>query len=226
MACIAWSPRLACYHISPLHVGSQIAWRESVLHSQRVEERLNCRTHLTTATRNHIIHEVCIVQASHVRLYGTRSRVHTHKSCSEERLNIANAVYWCHRCIDIAMICEYRHIRWSMERLMYFFITCAICLQYAIAFALQHSTFHNLIHLLLCELRSERSVRFAPILLEEFGLQIACHMSIHSLFSITLHARVDCGVHLKSVGIKIVWSSVLLEVLVTPAIKWVCIPCY
>ena len=187
MTCIARSPRLSCHHISLLYVWSLIARREPVLHSQGVEEWLNCRTYLTATTSNHIVHKVRIIQTSHIRLHSTCSRIHTHKSGSEERLNISNAVYWCHRSIDIAMICEYRHISRRMERLVYFFITCTICLQYAIAFALKHSPFHYLIHLLFSKLRCERSVRFALVLLEELRLQIARHMSIHSLFSITLH---------------------------------------
>ena len=201
MACITRSPRFACYHICMLYVRSQVAGRETVLHSQRIEERLDGRTHLTTTSRNHIIHEVCIVQAAYVSLNGSCHRIHTHKSCSKERFHVSYAVYRCHRCVHIAMICEYRHVSRRMERLVYLFVACTVGLQYAIAFALKHGTFHNLIHLLLGQLRGERSIRFTLVLLEELRLQIARHMSIHCLFGITLHARVDSGVYLQSIGI-------------------------
>ena len=153
MVGVAWSPGTACHHICTLRVRGKIARREAVLHSKTVEEGLDGGSHLTASAHNHIVHKVRIVEASYVCLHLARLRIHTHKSGAEERLDITYAVNRCHRSVKVAVVCEERHVRRRMERLVNFLVRSSCCLQSTITLALQNGTFHNLIDLLLCQSR-------------------------------------------------------------------------
>ena len=167
-----------------------------------------------------------IVESAHIRLHGTRLRIHTHEAGTQERLHVAYTVYRHHHGVDVAVIGEERHLSRRMERAVYLLLACACRLKCTIAFALKHSTFHNLVNLLLRERRGERSVRLALLLLEELGLQEACYVSIHSLLGISLHTRIDSGVHLQAVGVEVVRRTVLLAILVAPSVKRIAYPSY
>ena len=222
---VARSPRLIAHGVGLLHIRSHRTWGETILHGKRIEERLYCRTHLATTARNHIVHKMCVVESAYVCLHRSRLRIHTHKASTQIRLHIAYAVYRCHHGVDIAMIGEESHLCRRMERAVNFFIACARSFQCSIAFALKHSTFHNLVNLFLCQCGGKRSVRFALLLLEELRLQVASHMSINCLFGIALHTRVDGGVHLQAVGIEIVRRAVLLAIFVAPSVERIVHPC-
>ena len=165
-----------------------------------------------------------IVQSSHIRLHGTRLRVHAHETAAQESLVIADGIQRTHHRVDISVIGEHGHRNLLPEGCMDFVSRESILLHLAIALALGHAAVQYHLNLLRRQLVAVWRTRLACHLLAEGWLQIACHMLIHGLFGISLHAAVDGGKHLQSVAVDIVWRTILLIVLVAPAKQWVGVP--
>ena len=87
-----------------------------------------------------------------------------------------------------------------------------------------HGAIEDLLALLLGDGGREGSVGAVALLSEEGGLQVAPEVFGHGLLGVLLHAGVDGGVDLKSIGVEVVGFAVGLLVFVAPAIEWVCLP--
>ena len=114
---ITWCPRLSSHHICLLHIRSDVTWREAILHSQRIEERLDSRPHLAPSVHCHIIGEMHKVSTSDIRFDMAVLGTHAHESTTQERLVIADGVEWSHDGIPLALIGEDGHSRLFAERL-------------------------------------------------------------------------------------------------------------
>src|SRR5574344_2477288 len=116
---VSWCPRCTCHHIGSLHVGCLVARREAVLHRQRIEERFDGGTYLAATACDHIVLEMHEIQSSGISFHGSCLRIHTHKSCTEERLIVSDGIHRCHHGINISMLSKDGHIGRGVERLAY-----------------------------------------------------------------------------------------------------------
>ena len=148
MVGIARRPRSASHHIGLLAVRCQIARRKPVLHRQTVEERLDGRTHLSSSQTCHIIHEVGIVQSTHVCLHGTRLRIHAHESAAQEGLVIADGIERTHQRIDVAMIGKHGHRNLLAEGIVNLFCRASRLLHLSVALALGNAAVQDSLDLL------------------------------------------------------------------------------
>ena len=124
------------------------------------------------------------------------------------------------------MVGEYGHVRWGAEGAAYLLVRGSGGAHGAVALALLYGALHDLVDLLLRECVGEGSVGLGAVFLGELALQVAGDVSVDCLFGVALHARVDGGVDLESVGVQVVGLAVLLEVLVAPAVERVVDPGY
>ena len=138
---------MPCHNIRLLHVRSQVAGRETILHGQRIEERLDGRTHLATSLHRHVVGEVYEVRATDIRLHMSVLRTHAHESATQERLIIFDGVEWRHDGIYLAFVREDRHLRLGIERLHDVIFRDTSSLQGAIAVALAHGAHQDIIDL-------------------------------------------------------------------------------
>ena len=218
---IARRPRLACHNVSLLAVRRIVTRRESILHRQTVEERFDGRTHLSATQAHHVVHEMRIVQASHISLDGTRLWIHAHKTTPQEFLVITDRIERTHQRVDVTVISKHGHLYLLPERLVDFTWRIACRLHCAPSLTLGDGAIQDGTYLLRCQLIREWRARLRFVLLVESRLQVSSHMLIDSLLGISLHTTVDGREHLQAIGIYIVRTSILLKVLVTPAIQWV-----
>ena len=222
-AAIARSPWLAGHHVRSLHVGGDVAGRIAIFHSQAIEKRLNGRTYLAATTHHHVIHEMLIVQSSHVGFHRTRLGIHAHHTAAQELLVITNAVHGRHQRIHVPMVSEYGHVHLRVESLVDFLIAATSLPHHAIALALGLAAIKNRSHL-LCRQIAIGGVGLSPVFPLKLRLQVMGHMVIHGLFGKLLHAAINSGIHFQAVGIEIIGFSIPFPVLVAPSVQWVCLP--
>src|SRR5574344_1082816 len=104
MARITRGPWFTGNHVSLLHVGGHITWRKSILHSKRIEEWLDSRSHLPTSVHHPVVSEMLKIQSANISFHMSVFRIHTHKSRSQERFQIADRIKWSHQSIHLTMI--------------------------------------------------------------------------------------------------------------------------
>ena len=221
---VARCPGLSCHIICLLHIGGDIAWRKTILHGKRIEERFDGRTHLATSVHTHVVVEVNEIHTSHVCLDMTVLGAHAHKSATQERLIVSDRVERSHRGIHLTVICEYAHRHWSAERARNLLVARSLLLEHTIALALIDGASENALHLLRRETAREGRSLLASQFLIERRLQEVDDMLADGILGILLHTGVDGGIYLKSVGINIIWRTVLLGVLIAPSIQRVGLP--
>ena len=221
---VAWSPRLPGHDVGLLHVGREVARREAVLHGERIEEGLDGGAYLAAAVDAHVVVEVDEVHAAHVCLHGSRLRRHAHEAATEERLVVFYRVERRHGGVNFAVVGEYAHLRRRVERLVYLVVRRSVFGHHPVSLALLHGPAQNVVELACGEVARIWSVGLAPVFLVEGRLQELHHVLVYGLFGVALHARVDGGEYLQSVGIDVVWLAVLLPVLVAPSAERVVLP--
>ena len=224
MVGIARCPRTTCHHIGPLTVRRQIARLEAVRHRQTVKEWLDGRPHLPASQTHHIIHEMSIIQSTHIRFHSTRLRIHAHKTATQKTLVITDRIERTHQRINITMIGKYGHLLLLAECRLDFILRISRSLHRTVTLTLGDTAVQYTLNLLRCQLIAVWRAWFAGYLCTETRLQIAGYMLIHSLFRILLYTAIDSCKHLQSITVYIIWRTILLIVLVAPSIERIILP--
>ncbi len=160
-----------------------------------------------------------IVQSTHIRLHSTRLRIHAHKTAAQESLVIADRIERTHQRINVAMIGKHGHRNLLAEGIVNLFCRASRLLHLSVALTLGNAAVQDSLDLLRGQLVAVWRTWLAGNLLAESWLGLACHVLIYSLFGISLHTAVYGGKHLQTIAIYIIWRTILLEVLVAPAIQ-------
>ena len=179
MRTIARSPWSACYHIGFLYIRRHVTWRKTIFHGKCIQEWFNRRTNLSATSRNHIIHEMCVIQTSHIGFHCTRFGIHAHKAGAQETLIVSDRVHWRHHRVDVTMIGENGHLNRTMKGCANLLLTCTLSFHITIALTLIHISIQNRTQLSQSQRRCKRSILLTSISLIKGWLQEFCHMTIY-----------------------------------------------
>ena len=212
-----------CIHI--------VARREALTgESQRVEQGLDGGSHLTmTRTQHVVVGEVVEVQAWHVSLHLSVLWIDGNGACAQELLIVDDGVARAHpdfhllRRVVGASIFEHTHINRCVECLHDFLVAQSVLFHHTIAFTPTDVPVDDLVHLLNGDLLVRTCLRILDFVVE-CRLQILRHMFEERLFRHLLHTGVDARVNLQAIRVNVIVRTILLRVLIAPAIQWVGFP--
>ncbi len=159
----------------------------------------------------------------------TVERIHSHEAGAKEMLVIEHRVERCHYGIHRASVAEHLHLARGVECLLYLSARCPGLHHIAIPVGILHSIADEMIETnlgKLCPIRCIRRTFRASLLAEESTLQVATDMFGNSLLGILLHAGVNGGIDLQTVGINVILRTVGFGIFFNPTIEGIGLPCY
>ena len=80
-----------------------VTWAHSLLHGKSIEERLDCRSHLSLALTDIVIFEIAVVRSADICLYMSCLWLYGHECSTKMRLVILYRVVRSHRCVDVSV---------------------------------------------------------------------------------------------------------------------------
>ena len=123
------------------------------------------------------------------------------------------------------MIREYRHLNRCSKCFLYFTFRSALLFHCPISLALSYRPVQNSFYLSSSKSISKRSIWLCSVLFRKSRLKIIPHMLQYGLLSILLHSGIYCCKNLQTICIHIIRFTILLMILITPAIQRISLPC-